>query len=104
MRKIMNVRRNIHAWRLAGGFVLFLGAAACGSRTPPRNEKSGPAAPATIDVVHVVEQPVDVTLAMPGELEPYQTVAIYPRVTGFVKTIRVDRGSRVSAGEVIATL
>ena len=48
-----------------------------------------------IDVVRVVEQPLDVTLSLPGELTPYQTVAIYPRVTGFVKTIRVDRGSRV---------
>jgi membrane fusion protein (multidrug efflux system) len=26
-----------------------------------------------------------VTLAMPGELDPYETVAIYPKVTGFAK-------------------
>ena len=44
------------------------------------------------------------TLSLPGELNPYQTVAIYPRVTGFVKTIRVDRGSRVRAGELLAAL
>ena len=42
--------------------------------------------------------------SMPGELEPYQTVAVYPKVTGFVKTIRVDRGSRVRAGELMAEL
>ena len=54
--------------------------------------------------VRVVEQPLDVTLSMPGELDPYQTVAIYPRVTGFVKTIGVDRGSRVRAGELLAEL
>ena len=58
----------------------------------------------TIEVTHVVQQPVDVTLSMPGELDPYQTVAIYPKVTGFVKSIRVDRGSRVAAGEVLAQL
>ena len=29
---------------------------------------------------------------------------MYPRVTGFVKSIGVDRGSRVRAGEVLATL
>ena len=34
----------------------------------------------------------------------YETVAIYPRVTGFVKTISVDRGSRVRAGEILSVL
>jgi RND family efflux transporter MFP subunit len=55
-------------------------------------------------VVRVVEQPVDVTLAMPGQLDPYETVAVYPKVTGFVKSIRVDRGSRVRNGELMAEL
>jgi len=41
---------------------------------------------------------------MPGELEAYETVAIYPRVTGFVKTVRADRGSRVKAGELLAVM
>jgi len=51
-----------------------------------------------------VEQPLNVTLSLPGELTPYQTVALYARVTGFVKTIAVDRGSRVRAGEQLAVL
>jgi membrane fusion protein, multidrug efflux system len=63
-----------------------------------------PAGPPTIDVVRVIEQPVNVTLAMPGELDPYEAVAIYPKVTGFVKSIRVDRGSRVREGELLAIL
>ena len=36
-----------------------------------------------------------------GELTPYQSVAV-PQGHGFVKTVRVDRGSRVRAGDVIA--
>jgi RND family efflux transporter MFP subunit len=63
-----------------------------------------PAAPPAIEVARVVERPLAVTLDMPGELEPYQEVAIVPRVTGYVKTIRVDRGSRVRAGELLAQL
>ena len=65
---------------------------------------SAPAAPATIDVVRVVQQPVNVTLSMPGQLDPYETVAVYPKVTGFVKTIAVDRGSHVKSGQLIAEL
>ncbi|HEY2907283.1 MAG TPA: efflux RND transporter periplasmic adaptor subunit [Vicinamibacterales bacterium] len=57
-----------------------------------------------IDVVRVVEQQAAVTLSMPGELEPYEMVAIYPKVTGFVKSIRVDRGSNVRVGDLIAVL
>jgi RND family efflux transporter MFP subunit len=79
--------------------------AACRANPPGQTtEKAAPAGPATIEVVKVVEQPLDVTLSLPAELNAYQTVALYARVTGFVKTIRVDRGSRVRAGEEIAVL
>jgi membrane fusion protein, multidrug efflux system len=79
--------------------------AACG-----RDNASGGApvaaatGPAAIDVVRVVEQPLDVQLSLPAELSAFQSVAIYPRVTGFVKTVNVDRGSRVRAGDLLATL
>ena len=90
-----------------GAVFLLLGLAACGgtSAVPAdKSEKTAPAGPPTIEVVRVVERPLDATLSLPGELTPYQTVAIFPRVTGFVKTIGVDRGSSVRAGALIAVL
>jgi RND family efflux transporter MFP subunit len=87
-----------------GCVVSSLGLAACGSSGAPQGEKAAAAGPPTIEVVKVLDQPANVTLSLPGELSPYQSVAIYPRVTGFVKTIGVDRGSRVSAGALIAVL
>jgi len=80
---------------------------ACGRRSAATESPAAlpaPAGPPTIDIVKVVEQPLDVTLEMPGELSPYEEVAIVPRVTGYVKTIRVDRGSRVRAGDLLAQL
>lgn len=62
------------------------------------------AGPATIDIVRVVEQALDVPLSLPGELTAFQTVNIFPRVTGFVKAISVDRGSKVRAGDLLASL
>jgi RND family efflux transporter MFP subunit len=41
---------------------------------------------------------------LPGELQPYEVVAIYPKVTGFVEWIGVDRGSRVRNGQLIIRL
>lgn len=81
-----------------GSIVLLLLTAGCG-RPPASAPQADVAGPATIDTVRVVEQAVNVTLEMPAELEPYESVDVYPKVTGFVKTIRVDRGSRVRAGD-----
>jgi len=41
---------------------------------------------------------------LPGELQPYEFVAIYPKVTAFVDWIGVDRGSRVRNGQLIVRL
>ncbi len=81
-------------------------AAACGGgdgapRAAPATSVAGPV---SIDVVRVVEQSLDVPLSLPGELTAFQSVAMFPRVTGFVKSINVDRGSKVRAGELLASL
>ena len=85
--------------------VASLAIARCGggdgaSRTAP----VAAAGPAAIDVAHVVEQSLDVPLSLPGELTAFQSVAMFPRVTGFVKAVNVDRGSRVRAGQLLASL
>ena len=85
--------------------VLVTTVACGGDRTATKPADAIPAAgPITIDVARAVEQQLDVQLSLPGELTPYQAVAVYPRVPGFVKTLHVDRGSVVQAGEVLATL
>jgi membrane fusion protein, multidrug efflux system len=98
----------LYRWLQAGVYVtLAAGVSGCNANTgaaPAEKPATVPAGPPTIEVVRVVERPVDVTLAMPGQLDPYESVAVYPKITGFVTTIRVDRGSRVKAGELIAQL
>ncbi|HET9832989.1 MAG TPA: efflux RND transporter periplasmic adaptor subunit [Vicinamibacterales bacterium] len=89
--------------KTAAVLALTITACSCGSRTPS-TQANAPASPPTLDIVHVVQQPVNVTLSMPGQLDPYETVAVYPKVTGFVKSIRVDRGSRVRRGELMVEL
>ena len=80
-------------------------AAACGKAEPARTAAEAAASgPRVVEVARVVEQPLDVDLSLPGELAPYQSVAIYARVSGFVKNVQVDRGSRVRAGDVLAVL
>ncbi len=43
-------------------------------------------------------------ISVPAELKPYEQVAVYAKVTGFVKQILVDRGDRVKKGQLLAVL
>lgn len=102
--KLKRRSRRLIAWRGIPLVVITAGVAACsGSETHSRTEPAA-SGPPTIAVMRVIEQPLDVQLSLPGELKAYQSVDIFPRVTGFVRTVAVDRGSKVRAGEVLATL
>ncbi len=61
-------------------------------------------AQAPVEVVKVVSKRLELTTPLPGELTPYQSVAVYPKVSGFVEAITVDRGSMVKAGELLVKL
>ena len=93
-------------WRCVGLVCAASLVASCGgeknaSSGAPATAASGPVA---IEVARVVEQSLDVPLSLPGELTAFQSVAVFPRVTGFVKTVNVDRGSNVRTGELLASL
>jgi len=93
-----------HRPLIAALAIVLSSALGCRGGSTQSETAAAPAGPPTLDIVRVVERSIDVTLSMPGQLDPYETVAVYPKVTGFVRNIRVDRGSRVRAGEVIAEL
>jgi RND family efflux transporter MFP subunit len=57
-----------------------------------------------VDVVRVVLQKLDTTERLPAELSPWEQVAIYPKVQGFVEEISVDRGSTVRRGQLLVRL
>ena len=58
----------------------------------------------TVDVVKVISKKAERKVELPGEFMPYQSVAVRAKVTGFVEQVRVDRGSVVKEGELLATL
>lgn len=57
-----------------------------------------------VDVVRVVSQKLETTERLPAELAPWEVVAIYPKVQGFVEVIPVDRGSVVHRGQLLVRL
>jgi RND family efflux transporter MFP subunit len=78
--------------------------AACGSNSssPVANANAQPVA--TVDAVKVSSRKLAITVRLPGELQAYEVVSIYPKVTAFVDSISVDRGSVVKSGQLMARL
>lgn len=63
-----------------------------------------PTAPTTVSTVAVVSRKLQTTIALPSQLTPYEQVDIYPKVTGFVESVIVDRGSHVHRGQLLVKL
>jgi membrane fusion protein, multidrug efflux system len=57
-----------------------------------------------LEAVRVISRPLDQTVVLPGEFTPYLSVAIHAKVAGFVETVKVDRGSVVREGQLLATI
>lgn len=60
--------------------------------------------PPTLEVATVTAVILETTVNLPAELLPFESVDLYAKQTGFVKSIRVDRGSTVRRGELLAEL
>jgi membrane fusion protein, multidrug efflux system len=90
--------------------ILLILSALCGScgrseeSSMPASKAQAASSAPSVEVVKLVAQRLSMTVRLPGELQPYEAVAIYPKVTGFVEWIGVDRGSRVRNGELIVRL
>jgi RND family efflux transporter MFP subunit len=74
---------------------------------------SGCARPAKVDasanvpvvaIVSVVRHDLSNTLEIASELQPYQEIEVYAKVSGYIQKLHVDWGTRVKAGQVLADL
>jgi membrane fusion protein (multidrug efflux system) len=88
-------------------FSLFLGiclaSASCGQKGGTPVAAAAPTA-TQVEVTTVRSQKLNTTERLPAELVPYERVDLYAKETGFLKSIKVDRGSKVKQGELIAEL
>ncbi len=57
-----------------------------------------------VRVVRVERSPGSRTIVLTGEARPFLSVALYAKVSGYLKELRVDKGDHVTAGEVLAVV
>ncbi len=74
------------------------------SRTQPTIAAAAKPPTPTVVTTAVISQTVNKDLRLPGELRAYQNVAIYPKLQGFVESIKVDRGSLVKRGQLLVSM
>lgn len=91
---------------LGAAAAALLACASCDRRDDAARVTPVPAAAAeeSLEVVRVASQPLDTVIRLEGDLSAYQSVAIFARVSAFVSTVAVDRGSIVSKGDRLAQL
>jgi len=58
----------------------------------------------SVDLIAVQKGGLSTSIAVPGELIPYQEVDIYAKVNSYVKKLYADIGSEVRRGDLLATL
>jgi len=88
-------------WLTLSLMMIFAG---CDS-VPSGSKASGtpPTAP-QVEVVEAVSRKLSTIDRLPAELMPWEQVAIYPKVQGYVEEIPVDRGSTVRRGQLLVRL
>jgi RND family efflux transporter MFP subunit len=64
----------------------------------------GLAAGPVVAVAHVTEAPPGRTVTLSGEVKAYRQTTLYAKVSGYLKLVKVDKGERVKAGEVLGVI
>ncbi len=82
---------------VSGSYLLLRSPASDASATPAQ-----PAAIATVQTTRPVRADIGQSFNTNASMEAYETVDLYPKVSGYLSEVRVDIGERVKAGELLA--
>src|SRR5712691_2931892 len=63
-----------------------------------------PLAPAAVRVAKVKRGEATRSLTLPGNVVAYQQAALFAKVTGYVKTVKVDKGDSVAEGALLVDI
>lgn len=86
---------------LLGSAVFFT---ACKDTTPTEIKETQQPVNQELSTSRLQELNPTYTISVPGEIKPYEQVALYAKVAGFIKHLYVDRGDRVKKGQLLAVL
>jgi RND family efflux transporter MFP subunit len=88
---------------ILASLVCFL-AACSGNQKPVDLTEAKAADTKKTELGSITEKALSSYARLPGQLNPFNEVNLFPKVNGFVRQIFVDRGSQVSKGQLLLTL
>jgi membrane fusion protein, multidrug efflux system len=80
--------------------IAVLGATSCDAPVTPMTTTQRP----TVDVVHPRQGEISKSIALPGDVVGFYEAALHSKVTGYLKSISVDKGDSVKKGQVLAEI
>ena len=86
--------------------VSALALASCGGSraTEPAGDGPAPETPVDVQVARVAREDIVHRIVLPTSVEAYETATLYSKVSGYLASIEVDIGDRVSRGQVLAKI
>ena len=94
-------RRFARVSAVAGLGLLLAGLSACSGS---KKVEAGTQNVVTVGVTKAAKRDLDRQITLSSELVPFQEIDVYAKESGYVRTLSVDYGSRVKAGQVMAVL
>ena len=84
------------------GLVLLSLSSSCSNGSDKTVQASGPGP--TVGVTKVIKKSLGRDITLSSELVPFQEIDVYAKESGYVKSLLVDYGTHVKAGQVMAIL
>jgi len=84
--------------------VLLTAVALAGAGCSQTKAAPGTADAPTVAVARIVKGDISQSLTIAAEFRPFQEIEVHAKVAGFLKSISVDVGDRVRAGQLLAVL
>jgi len=69
-----------------------------------RDRENHLAAGPSVSVIKVESTRAERTTVLPGEVRGYNQITLYPKISGYVKEVRFERGDRVEKGQILAII
>jgi RND family efflux transporter MFP subunit len=104
-QSMARIRRGIRLTTAVAAVLFVALLSSCGGPAKVRAQDSASEAEVvSVGVAKVSHKTLERTLTVSSELVPFQQIDVYAKEAGYVKELYVDYGSRVKAGQLMATL
>src|SRR5215469_6066050 len=97
----------VYRWPRSAAVLLALTLLLLGGCSTAQNVRAGGTpteSAATVGVTRVMRKPISRQLTLSSELVPFQEIDVYAKQSGYVRDLKVDFGTRVEKGQLMATL